>query len=162
MIVDCRTCRNWFDDPESLDSANSRGDRLFYGCSVFGLIEDYRARADCPRYEPVDEPYVRCRTCGLLVPRVCLLLGECVNCTDTDTFCINRCGGGRWRAYCTHWVRLSTEGRVTVQDGELYESFARDEPAPDDAGVRRPGMRELFRRHLKRHGGRPRPRPRRR
>jgi len=162
VIVDCRTCRNWFDDFLSMYSATSRTDRLFYGCTVFGHIEDYRARADCPRFEPMDEPYIQCQTCGLLVPRICMLLGECVNCTDTDTFCIRQCGGGRWRAYCTHWVRLSTEGRVTVQDGELHETFAQSEPAPDAAAARRPGMRALFQRHLKRRGGRPRPRPRRR
>ena len=162
MMVDCRTCVNWYDDFLEMKLESARTDRLFFGCKVFGPVENYRAMIDCPQYRPVDEPFAVCRTCGLPAPRVCILLGECVNCTDTDTFCIRQCGGGRWRAYCTHWVRLSTEGRVTVQDGELHETFAQSEPAPAAAAARRPGMRALFQRHLKRHGGRPRPRPRRR
>ena len=162
MTNDCRTCVNWYDDFIAMEPEPARKDRLFYGCTIFGFIENYRTMTDCPRYEAVAEPYVLCRTCGVLVPRVCVLLGECVNCTDTDLFCLRRCCGGEWRKYCTHWVRLSTEGRVTVLDGELHETFAQSEPAPAAAAARRPGMRALFQRHLKRRGGRPRPRPRRR
>jgi hypothetical protein len=154
MTVDCRTCVNWYDDFLEMKPEPARKDRLFYGCAVFGFIENYRAMTDCPRYEPVGEPFVTCRSCGIPVPRVCVLLGECVNCTDTDLFCLRQCCGGELRTYCTHWVRLSTEGRAGVTEGEADREYAAD-PAAKSAGPRGT-LREIYRRHVKRQARRPR------
>ncbi len=152
MTVDCRTCVNWYDDFLEMKLESARKDRLFFGCKLFGSIENYRARTDCPRYQPVEEPFAVCRTCGLPAPRVCILLGECVNCTDTDLFCLRQCTGGELRTFCTHWVRLSTDGRAGVRDGEVEREFAAA-PGRKPAAPRRK-LGDVYRQHLKRQAKR--------
>jgi hypothetical protein len=126
----------------------ARLDRLFFGCQIFGSVENFRAMVDCPRYQPVDDPFAVCRTCGLPAPRVCILLGECVNCTDTDLFCLRQCTGGELRTFCTHWVRLSTDGRAGVREGEVEREYASVSELKSKAPRRKLG--DVYRRHLKR------------
>ena len=148
MTIDCRTCVHWYDDFQEMKLETARKDRLFFGCRIFGSVENFRSMPDCPRYQPVDDPFAVCRTCGLPAPRVCILLGECVNCTDTDLFCLRRCTGGELRTFCTHWVRLSTDGRAGVRDGEVereYASVSLLKPEPP-----RRKLRDVYQRHLKR------------
>jgi hypothetical protein len=148
MTVDCRTCVHWYDDFLEMKLETARKDRLFFGCKIFGSVENFRAMADCPRYQPVDEPFAVCRTCGLPAPRVCVLLGECVNCTDTDLFCLRQCTGGELRTSCTHWVRLSTDGRAGVQAGEVEREYASESQLKTAASRRKLG--DVYQRHLKR------------
>lgn len=116
---DCRTCRNWYDH----GLVETLGDERFYGCHIHGEVEDFQAHADCPDFVPHQEPFTLCGECGLPVPRVCMLLGSCVNCTDTDLICMESCRGGEWQRYCTHWVRLTGEGKAIVQDKKVYDVF---------------------------------------
>lgn len=154
MMVDCRTCVNWYDDFLEMKLESARTDRLFFGCKVFGPVENYRAMIDCPQYRPVDEPFAVCRTCGLPAPRVCILLGECVNCTDTDLFCLRQCTGGELRTFCTHWVRLSTDGRAGVRDGEVEREFA---AAPErKPATSRRKLGDVYQQHLKKQSKRAR------
>jgi hypothetical protein len=62
-----------------------------------------------------------CSTCHITVPKVCVSLGECVNCTDTDLFCVDHCIGGDSRKYCTHFVRLHTEGVHLIENNEVFD-----------------------------------------
>ena len=68
-------------------------------------------------------PFTICNTCRLPVPKVCVSLGECVNCTDTDLFCVDHCIGGESRKYCTHFVRLHTEGVHLIHENEVFDLF---------------------------------------
>jgi len=123
MKVDCRTCQNWFDNFTEDESAETSNAQNFYGCRIFGDIENFQEMSDCPHYTQCSEPFILCRCCKLPVPRVCYLLGECVNCTDTDLFCIENCQGGPWKTYCTHWVRLNSEGMQLIHEGKTYQVF---------------------------------------
>jgi len=157
MIVDCRTCRHWFDHSLEQSSGGQPERDLFYGCTLHGRIADFQAMRDCPDYELSPEPFVLCSGCGILVPKTCLLLGECVNCTDTDLYCLDRCSGGSWRKYCTHWLRLQTDGKPIVVDDHIDEVRPRETPLPKPA--RRRTLREIYEHSLSRRR-QPVPRPR--
>ena len=130
MKVDCRTCKNWFDNELNDKFQLKDVKKLFYGCKIHGQIENYTQMEECPDYTPHDEPFIICKTCGLPVPRTCVLFGECANCTDTDMFCLEHCTGGEWKKYCTHWVRLTTEGKEIIKKDRVYnvttEAFKKD------------------------------------
>jgi hypothetical protein len=85
------------------------------------------------------------------VPRVCVLLGECVNCLDTDLFCQEQCSGGSWQKFCTHWVRLSSEGRAKVGEDQ---SVTVDLAAAGTAERRKPrNLKEVYLDYLRRRKG---------
>ncbi|MDR1727027.1 MAG: hypothetical protein LBT74_03720 [Acidobacteriota bacterium] len=122
----CKNCIHWID--ESLAEIEADGDgeaHLFMGCKVFGEAWDAADRRDCPRFAADPDPYTLCAACKTTVPKVCVSLGECANCTDTDLYCVESCIGGEARKYCTHFVRLHTEGMHLVDDGgkEVYDLF---------------------------------------
>ncbi|MBN2433411.1 MAG: hypothetical protein JXQ27_18210 [Acidobacteria bacterium] len=146
MTIDCRLCRNWFDHYTEPDPGATCTENSFYGCRIFGLIENFREMADCPHYQERSEPYVLCPGCGVMVPRVCMLLGECTNCVDTDLFCQEQCTGGTWRKTCSHWVRLGSEGRPVVQEDRSVASATVSSPPvrPD----RRPSLKQVYLRYL--------------
>jgi hypothetical protein len=123
-MIHCKNCSNWVD--ESLDqiAENSGGHHVFMGCKIYGPIERFDRHQDCKDYAENPDLFVLCNTCKITVPRVCLSLGECANCTDTDIFCIESCMGGDNRKYCTHFVRLHTEGIQLINDkNEVFDLF---------------------------------------
>ncbi len=148
MKVDCRMCENWYDEGFDGCDHTDGTKRSFYGCRVFGPVENFREMIDCPEFVARQEPYHLCQSCNLPVPRVCLLLGECVNCTDTDLFCLEHCVGGEWKKYCTHWVRLNTEGRHVVEDDTPRDVFPADAPPQKQKPSRR--LRKTYRSYLDR------------
>jgi len=149
MTIDCRLCRHWFDHFTTPEPGATTTENPFYGCRIFGLVENFREMADCPRLEEHDEPYILCPACGGMVPRVCMLLGECTNCVDMDLYCQEQCSGGSWRTFCSHWVRLSQEGRSVVQtDMSVASATASAAPAVVE---RRPSLRQVYLRYLRRN-----------
>lgn len=148
MKVDCRTCEHWYDHSAGEAAGQPAGERRFYGCLLHGVIEEYREMQNCPDFQLSPEPFILCVGCRVLVPKTCLLLGECANCTDTDLFCLDRCTGGSWRKYCTHWLRLQTDGKPIVVDDHIDEVRPRE--APRKPAGRRRTLREIFARSLAR------------
>lgn len=147
--MDCRTCVNWYDDFIDMNPGRTERAGLFYGCRILGPIENFQCMEDCPHFQQSEESFVLCGTCGLSVPKICLLLGECVNCTDTDLFCQDSCSGGEWRKFCTHWNRLSLEGRNVVEQDQLQVVFPAVAPPPPSKN--RPRLRDMYDRHVTRH-----------
>ena len=93
------------------------------GCRIFGFAEGNATRESCPHYTPSKDLYTLCDTCGRTVPKVCVSLGECINCIDTDLFCTEHCIGGDSRKYCTHFVRLHTEGHHLIEKDQVFDLF---------------------------------------
>ena len=123
-MIHCKNCINWVD--ECLDQiAEDRGDHhIFMGCRIHGPIERTESHQDCKQYAESENLFILCNTCKITVPKVCLSLGECANCTDTDIFCVESCIGGDNRKYCTHFVRLHTEGIKLIDDkNEVFDLF---------------------------------------
>lgn len=125
-MTHCKNCIHWVD--ESLDQIAADRDNaahIFMGCRIFGPIERIEDRKDCARFTASENLFVLCHSCQITVPKVCVSLGECVNCTDTDLFCVESCMGGENRKYCTHFVRLHTEGihLIDEQKKEVYDLF---------------------------------------
>ncbi len=139
--MNCRNCINWVD--ESLDAIEAdRGhSHVFMGCRIFGFIQNTELE-NCSHYVQSDNLFAICHTCRIPVPKVCLSLGECVNCTDTDLYCIDHCMGGENRKYCTHFVRLHTQGLQLINNNDVFDLFPtlgmpgqekdkeKDKPAP--------------------------------
>ncbi len=144
-MINCRNCINWTD--ESLARIEAEPDpakHVFMGCRLFGYVENNASLAECAHYAQSENLFTICGACGITVPKACVSLGECVNCTDTDLFCIDHCIGGESRKYCTHFVRLYTEGLHLIAEGQAFELFPtiglpgqeKDQPVahPDDRG----------------------------
>ena len=93
------------------------------GCRIFGYVENNTALESCPHYNASENLFTLCGTCHLTVPKVCVSLGECVNCTDTDLFCVDHCIGGDNRKYCSHFVRLHTEGAHLIYENQTFDLF---------------------------------------
>lgn len=125
IIIHCKNCINWMD--ESLDQIVADRDNpshIFMGCRIFGFIEDTAAMQDCKSYTESTNLFTLCNTCHITVPKMCVSLGECVNCTDTDLFCVDSCIGGENRKYCTHYVRLQTEGiHLIDENNQVFDLF---------------------------------------
>jgi hypothetical protein len=96
---------------------------IFTGCRIYGYVENNTALESCPHFVQSENLFTICSTCGITVPKVCVSLGECVNCTDTDLFCVDQCIGGDNRKYCTHFVRLHTEGVHLIHEDQAYDLF---------------------------------------
>jgi hypothetical protein len=124
MIQNCKNCINWVD--ESLDQiAADRGahPHLFMGCRISGSFESNHEPSSCSHYQVSENLFTLCTACGITVPKVCVSLGECVNCTDTDLFCVESCIGDESRKYCTHFVRLHTEGIHLIDNDQVFDLF---------------------------------------
>ncbi len=122
--MNCKNCIQWMD--ESLDQiAADRGarPRFFMGCRIFGFFEKGHEPKSCEHYQASDDLFTICNSCRITVPKVCVSLGECVNCTDTDLFCVDSCIGGENRKYCTHFVRLHAEGIQIIDNDRVYDLF---------------------------------------
>jgi hypothetical protein len=123
-MVNCKNCINWKD--ESLDEIKADHDshpHIFMGCQIFGFVENYQDMRDCKHYVVSENLFTICSSCRITVPKVCVSLGECVNCTDTDLFCVEHCLGEENRKYCTHFVRLNSEGIHLVDKDQVFDLF---------------------------------------
>ena len=125
----CKNCIHWIDESLVDIEANRNGSpHIFMGCKIYGPVERVEDRRNCPEFDAVADLYVICDVCKITVPRVCVSMGECVNCTDTDLYCVESCIGGDARKYCTHFVRLSSEGMQIIDEErkEVYDLFPRN------------------------------------
>ena len=93
------------------------------GCRIYGDLEGIYELKSCKHYIKSENLFTVCNTCKITVPKICVSMGECVNCTDTDLFCIDSCIGGENRKYCTHFVRLHTEGIHLIEDNRVFDLF---------------------------------------
>jgi hypothetical protein len=123
-MINCRNCVNWLDESLSRIEADQSGrPHIFMGCRIFGHVENNASLESCDEYRESDNLFAICETCRITVPKVCISLRECVNCTDTDLFCVDHCKGGDNRKYCTHFVRLHTEGVHLIADNQTFDLF---------------------------------------
>ena len=122
-MINCRNCINWVDESLVQIEADRSEPHIFMGCRIFGYVENNTALESCPHYHASENLFTLCGTCHLTVPKVCVSLGECVNCTDTDLFCVDHCIGGDNRKYCSHFVRLHTEGAHLIHQNETFDLF---------------------------------------
>jgi hypothetical protein len=113
----CKNCIKWIDESlADIETNRDGGPHIFMGCKIYGQIERIGDRRGCSEFVAVNDPYAICDVCKITVPRVCISMGECVNCTDTDLYCVESCIGGDARKYCTHFVRLSSEGMQIIDE----------------------------------------------
>ncbi len=126
-MLDCRRCRNWVDESFSQlyeESQNGlASESLFYGCRIFGRLEVFQLE-ECAEYSESEELFRVCSSCGIATPKVCHSLGECINCTDTDLFCVDHCHGEGEKKFCSHFQRLVRDGLTLIEDNNCFEIYA--------------------------------------
>ncbi len=123
-MINCRNCINWLDESlHQIEASQDGRPHIFMGCRIFGFVEGNTALESCDHYVVSENLFTLCGTCGRTVPKVCVSLGECVNCTDTDLFCVDHCIGGDSRKYCTHFVRLHTQGVQLIDKDRMFDLF---------------------------------------
>jgi hypothetical protein len=123
-MINCRNCVNWVDESlEQIEADTSGRPHIFLGCRIFGYPENTEALESCEQYRQSDNLFTICKTCRIAVPKVCVSLCECLNCTDTDLFCVDHCIGGDNRKYCTHFVRIHSEGVHLVSGNRTFDLF---------------------------------------
>ncbi len=137
-MINCRNCIHWTDESLRDIEADCGGStHVYMGCRIFGYIDNNTALPSCAHHVQSDNLFAICTECGVNVPKVCISLGQCVNCTDTDLFCVDHCMGGDNRRYCAHFIRLHTEGVHLIADDQAFELFpsigmpGQGENAPD-------------------------------
>jgi hypothetical protein len=143
-MIHCKNCIHWADENlEQIEADHGEHSHIFMGCRIFGFIENNQNLPECKHYVASRNLFTICSVCKIAVPKVCVSLAECVNCTDTDLFCVESCMGGESRKYCTHFVRLHTEGAHLIDNGQVYDLFpvlgmpGREEvPSANPAGKR--------------------------
>lgn len=124
MTINCRNCINWVDETLQQVEMDAGAHRhIFMGCRIFGYIENNESLDHCRQYAASENMFTICCTCKIAVPKVCVSLGECCNCTDTDLFCIDHCKGEDNRKYCTHFVRLRTQGIQLIDQNKVFDLF---------------------------------------
>jgi hypothetical protein len=123
-MINCRNCINWVDETLAQVEADAgEHTHIFMGCRVYGHLENNTALERCDHYKQSENLFALCASCGVATPKVCISLGECANCTDTDLFCVDHCIGGDSRKYCTHFVRLHTEGIHLISEDRTFDLF---------------------------------------
>ncbi len=123
-MINCKNCINWADESlEQIEADHQKHPHIFMGCRIYGFIENNENLDDCKHYRESENLFAVCSTCHITVPKVCISLGECANCTDTDLFCVESCKGNENRKFCTHFVRLHTEGMHLISDGNVFDLF---------------------------------------
>jgi hypothetical protein len=123
-MINCRNCINWIDESlQQIEQDHCAHSHIYMGCRIFGFVEGNAILDSCAHYVVSENLFTICSTCHITVPKVCVSLGECVNCTDTDLFCVDHCLGGDSRKYCTHFVRLRTEGVHLINDNVVFDLF---------------------------------------
>jgi len=123
-MIHCKYCINWID--ENLDQIrdnSSNQPHIFMGCRIFGDLDGVYQLKSCDHYKESGNLFKICNSCKITVPKICISLGECVNCTDTDLFCVDFCMGEENRKYCTHFVRLHTEGIHLIENNRVFDLF---------------------------------------
>jgi hypothetical protein len=122
-MIYCQNCINWVDESlVQIEADAGNRSHVFMGCRIYGFQEN-TVRDSCSRYVESKNLFTICDTCHITVPKVCVSLGECVNCTDTDLFCVEQCKGGDQRKYCTHFVRLFSEGAHLIDQDRAFDLF---------------------------------------
>ena len=123
-MINCRNCINWADESlEQIEADHDAHPHIFMGCRIFGFVENNEDLPSCDHYRESENLFTICSSCHITVPKICVSLGECANCTDTDLFCVESCKGNENRKYCTHFVRLHTEGMHLINEGDVYDIF---------------------------------------
>jgi len=123
-MIHCKNCTNWVDESlEQIESDHGAHSHMFMGCRIFGYIEKNDCMQDCKHYLESENLFTICNSCHITVPKLCVSLGECANCTDTDLFCVDSCMGDENRKYCTHFVRLHTEGVHLIDKDQVFDLF---------------------------------------
>jgi hypothetical protein len=123
-MINCRNCNNWLDESlEQIQADHNGHSHIFMGCRIFGFIENNINLKECNHYVVSENLFTICSSCHLPVPKVCVSLGECVNCTDTDLLCVDHCIGKDSRKYCTHFVRLNSEGIHLIDKNQVCDVF---------------------------------------
>ena len=129
-MVDCRNCINWIDETLEKIKANSpEQPHIFMGCRIFGNLDGNYKLKRCRHYTESENLFTICNKCKITIPKICVSLGECLNCTDTDLYCIESCQGGGSRKYCTHFIRLHTEGIHLIDQDRVFDLFP-NQPMP--------------------------------
>jgi hypothetical protein len=125
-MINCRNCINWSDESlDQIEADKNAHPHIFMGCRIFGYLENNEELPSCKYYRESDNLFAICSSCHITIPKVCISLGECINCTDTDLFCLEHCKGGEGRKYCTHFVRLQTDGMQLIDEGSVYDIYPR-------------------------------------
>lgn len=123
-MINCRNCIHWVDESlREIEADTQDSPHLFTGCRIYGFLENNTALSSCDHYRVSENLFTICSECRVTVPKVCVSLGQCANCTDTDLFCLDRCIGGDSRKYCPHFIRLRTEGAHLIADDRVYDVF---------------------------------------
>lgn len=123
-MVYCRNCINWID--ESLGEIEAdRGEHthVFMGCRIYGMSKGATELESCEHYAESSDLYAICETCQVTVPKVCITFRECINCTNTDLFCVDHCIGGDARKYCSHFVRLHSQGLQLIENDQVFDLY---------------------------------------
>jgi hypothetical protein len=123
-MIHCRNCSHWID--ESLGEIEAdRGERshVFMGCRIHGMSKGATELDSCNDYAESPELYTICETCRVTVPKVCITFRECINCTNTDLFCVDHCIGGEARKYCSHFVRLHSQGLQLIDNDRVFDLY---------------------------------------
>jgi len=140
-MIYCKLCIHWVDESlEQIETDHGAHGHIFMGCRIFGHAQGKDKLQSCNHYKAARDTFTICSSCRLTVPKLCVSLGECANCTDTDLFCIDSCMGGDSRKYCTHFVRLHTEGVHLIDKDRIFDLYptkgmpgkskSGDEPSP--------------------------------
>lgn len=108
---------------DQIEADHNEHPHIFMGCRIFGFRENSEELESCKFYKMSENLFTICSSCHITVPKVCVSLGECVNCTDTDLFCVESCKGGESRKYCTHFIRLRTEGMQLIDQDRVYDVY---------------------------------------
>jgi hypothetical protein len=108
---------------EQIEADHNEHPHIFMGCRIFGFNENNEELQSCKYYRASENLFTICSSCHITVPKVCVSLGECANCTDTDLFCVESCKGEENRKYCTHFIRLHTEGMHLIDKGHVFDLF---------------------------------------
>lgn len=123
-MIHCRNCINWIDESlEEIEADRGAHAHLFMGCRIYGLAQEKTVLESCAHYTESANLYQICRTCRLTVPKVCVSFQECINCTNTDLYCVEHCIGGDCRKYCSHFVRLHVHGIQLIDDDRVFDLF---------------------------------------
>jgi len=123
-MINCRNCINWVDESlAQIEADSNERHHVFSGCRIYGFREGNEALESCPHYVQSENLFTICHSCQVAVPKVCVSLGECLNCVNTDLYCVDHCQGGDCRKYCTHFVRLATEGAHLIDGDRVFELY---------------------------------------
>jgi len=134
LVINCRNCINWVDESlQQVEKDAGAHRHIYMGCRIHGYVDHNESLESCSHYTASENLFAICCTCNVAVPKVCISLGECCNCTDTDLFCIDHCKGEESRKYCTHFVRLHTQGIQLIDENNVFDLF----PALDMPGAQK-------------------------